>query len=177
MEHDTQEQIRALQTSLRRQRYAILVLSGIVALAGLSAATHPVGDATFDRVTCREWVVVDKDGRTRMGATTGEDGLAGMSWRDKDGKERVTIRTNASGSSGVACVDTDGKVRIHATTSASGNAGIYWQDKDGKPRIGALTFGNGSTGVEWTDKDGKPRITAGILADGTVILPTKDLMK
>ena len=89
-------------------------------VAQLKALLHG-GDAKFGIITCKGWRVVDKDGKTRINATTFADGTAGVSWIDKDGK-----------------------MRIIAATSADGRAGMQWDDKDGKMRIGAATLADGS---------------------------------
>ena len=146
-----QQQIGALQTSVKRQRFAIIALVGIIVAGGFVAAVRPVGDATFDTITCKGWSVVGKDGKMRIAAVTLADGETGVFWYDKDGK-----------------------VRIGASTLANGTAGVIWHDKDEKMRIGAGTHADGNASVIWSDKDGKVRIDAATLADGTVLLPTKD---
>ena len=125
-----QDQIRALQTGVRRQRFAIVTLASILAGSALIGAVRPAGDATFDTITCKGWKVVDKDGKVRISAGTLADG-------------------NAS----VGCNDRDGKVRISATTMANGTASVAWADKDGKVRIGAGTEADGT--VRYPTKDGK----------------------
>ena len=120
-------------------------------IAALEKMLHG-GDATFDTITCKSWIVVDKDENMRIAAETDADGNAGVTWFDKDEK-----------------------MRIAASTFASGNAGVGWLDKDGKVRIDAATTANGEASVQWSDKDGKVRIVAETLADGTVELPTSDL--
>ncbi len=147
-----QDQIRELQTSVRRQRFAIVALASVLTGIALIGAVRPVGDATFDTITCKEWKVVDKDGKPRIGAATAPDGSAGVAWVDKDGKPRIV-----------------------AGTEPDGSANVVWADKDGKPRIGAGTGHKLGSGVMWYDKDGKVRILALTLSDGTVFLPTEDL--
>ena len=146
-----QQQIGAMQKSIKRQRFAIVALVGIIVASGFIAAVRPVGDATFDTITCKKWKVVDGDGKLRIGATTRADGEASVQWLDKDGK-----------------------MRIAAGTFADGSASVAWFDKDEKERIEAKTSADKSTSVIWSDKDEKGRIMAGTLADGTVFLPTTD---
>ena len=168
-----QEQIQDLQASVRRQRFANVALASLLAGSVLLGAVSPAGDATFDTITCKEWRVVDKDGKTRILANTAADGNAGVMWRDKDGKVRIAANTNAKGLASVGWFDKDGKVRIGADTDADGNAGVMWLDKDGKVRIDAATEATGFAAVTWFDKDGKVRILANTEADGTVVYPTK----
>jgi hypothetical protein len=145
-----QAQIQDLQASVRRQRFAIVALASLLAGSVLLGAVSPAGDATFDTITCKEWMVVDKDGKVRILANTLADGSAAVRWLDKDGK-----------------------VRIAANTDADGNAGVMWFDKGGKVRILANTNAKGLAGVGWFDKDGKGRIAASTDATGTVLYPTK----
>jgi len=146
--------LRTLKTSVQRQRIVIASLAGIIGIGAFIGATRPAGDATFDTITCKEWKVVDKDGKVRIEAGTSDDGKAGVVWRDMDEK-----------------------MRIAAGTFADGQARVTWRDKDEKMRIGASTRADGTASVQWLDKDGKQRISAGISADGTVILPTTDQKK
>ena len=92
-----QQQIGALQISVKRQRFAIIALVGIIVAGGFVAAVRPVGDATFDKITCKGWSVIDKDGKERILAATLADGDATVQWRDKDGKQRISARIQADG--------------------------------------------------------------------------------
>ena len=174
---ELQTQIDELKASMRVQKFAIAALSCVIVAGVGIAAIQPVGDATFDTITCKEWRVVDKDGKTRIGAGTSEDGQASVGWLDKDEKVRIAAATSANGQASVELLDKDEKTRIGASTLANGNAGVRWLDKDEKTRINAGTLADGQASVLWFDKDGKGRIGAGTLADGTVFLPTEDLKK
>lgn len=99
-----QDQIRALeasvtsqQTSIRRQRFAIVALGTILAGSALIGAVRPAGDATFDTITCKGWRVLDSDGKVRISATTAADGTAGVAWADKDEKVRILASTLSDG--------------------------------------------------------------------------------
>jgi len=170
-----QQQIGALQTSVKRQRLLNIALLGLIVAGGFIAAVRPVGDATFDTITCKGWNVVDKNGKERITAFTNSDGQASVQWLDKDGKMRIGAATDANGYASVQWHDKDGKQRIAAATFADGNATVSWFDKDEKMRITAITFLDGFSSLAWFDKDMKTRIEAGITADGKVLLPTKDL--
>ena len=122
-------------------------------IAALEKMLHG-GDATFNTIKCKSWIVVDKDWKMRISASTEADGYAGVRWSDKDGK-----------------------MRIAAATFGDGLASVRWLDKVGKERIRARTDADGDASVLWLDKDFKVRIDAGTLADGTVKLPTEDLKK
>ena len=167
-----QAQIQALQTSVRRQRFANVALASLLAGSVLLGAVSPAGDATFDTITCKEWKVVDKDGKVRIAAITEADGDAYVDWRDKNGNTRIIAGTQANGDADVTWLDKDGKGRIFASTRADGDAYVVYSDKDGKSRIFASTRADGDAYVVYSDKDGKGRILAGTRADGTVLYPT-----
>jgi len=149
---ELQTQIDELKASSKRQKIAIIALASVIVAGVGVAAIQPAGDATFDTITCKEWLVIDKDGKMRIGASTLADGQASVLWKDKDGK-----------------------IRIAAGTLADGNAHVTWLDKDEKVRIDAETRADGKAHVTWFDKNGKVRISSWTLADGTVLLPTSDL--
>ena len=75
---------------------------------------------TFDSITCKEWRVVDNDGKLRIKAGTFADGTACVIW-----------------------LDTDGNARIAAGTGDEGSASVVWLDKDEKRRIAAGVRGDG----------------------------------
>jgi hypothetical protein len=191
-----QAQIQALLTSVRRQRFAIVGLATLLAGSVLLRAVSPAGDATFDTITCKEWKVVDTDGKLRIIATTDADGTAGVRWLDTDGKGRIAANTDADGNASVDWFDKDEMLRIFANTAADGSAGVVWWDKDEKGRIIASTLAdgdarvlwfdkdemlrilaftaaNGTAAVFWSDMDGYRRIAASTFATGTVVYPTK----
>jgi len=169
--------LRTLKSSVQRQRIVIASLVGILGIGAFIGATRPAGDATFDTITCKQWIVVDKDGKARITAKTRADGEATVAWFDTDEKLRIGAGTWANGNAGVGWADNDGKKRISAMTFADGQARVQWLDKDEKPRISAKTLADGEATVLWLDKDGKQRIAAATLADGQVVLPTTDREK
>ena len=177
-----QQQIVALQVivaqqqvSVKRQRFAILALTGIIVAGGFIAAVRPTGDATFDTITCKGWKVVDKDEKVRIAASTLADGTASVKWVDKDGKPRISAATLADGDAIVTWLDKDGKERIEAGSDDGGYSYLVFNDKDGKGRIEAHTSGDdGTASVTWRDKDKHLRFRASIEDDGTVVLPNED---
>ena len=129
---ELQTRIEKLETSLKRQKIAIIALACVIVAGVGVAAIQPAGDATFDTITCNAWKVVDKDEKLRIVAATFANGEAGVQWLDKDGK-----------------------VRISASTFADGYASVQWKDKDGKMRINAATTADGT--VELPTSDLKPK--------------------
>ena len=168
-----QKEIGALQTSVKRQRFAIVALAGIIVAGGFIAAVRPVGDATFDIITCKRWQVVDTDEMVRIKAEINGNG-AGVQWLDKDGKARIAVVTSPNGNASVGWLDKDEKGRITAGTTFYGSATLGLIDKDGKSRISAVSAADGVAAIGWLDKDEKVRFQASTLPDGTIHLPTKD---
>ena len=125
-----QQQIGAMQKSIKRQRFAIIALAGIIVAGGFIAAVRPAGDATFDTITCKGWKVVDKDGKERIVAGTHADGYAGVQWLDKDGKRRIAAATSADGLASVAWRDKDDKTRIVAAIFADGTVALPTKDQN-----------------------------------------------
>ena len=128
-----QQQLNALQTSVKRQRFAIIALAGVIVAGGFIAAVRPAGDATFDKITCKGWNVVDGDGKERITAFTNLNGQASVVWNDKDGKARISAATLADGLASVQWNDKDGKVRITAATLADGTVKLPTKD-DNPPK-------------------------------------------
>ncbi len=48
---------------------------------------------TFDKITCKTWIVVDAEGKERINAFTNSDGQASVQWNDKVGKRRIAVET------------------------------------------------------------------------------------
>ena len=130
------------------------IINCVFAIAFIALAVGVVTprDAAFNKITCMEWNVVDKDKKVRISAGTYADGNTMLILRDKEQKQKLSAATDSVGNSSVMFFDKDGKIRITAHTDTNGYAGLNWFDKDENLRIRATT---------------KP--------DGTVALPTNDL--
>ena len=61
------------------------------------AVGYIVFNPSFNTITCKEWRVVDKDGKLRIVAGTVADGQASVVWLDKDGTLRIYAGTLADG--------------------------------------------------------------------------------
>ncbi len=120
--------LRILKSSLQRQRIVIASLAAVIGIGAFIGATRPAGDATFDTITCKKWLVVDKDGKVRIGSTVFDDGEASVQWYDKDGKKRINAGTFADRQAAVFWTDKDGKTRIVAATSADGTVELPTKD-------------------------------------------------
>ena len=166
-----------MQKSIKRQRFAIIALAGIIVAGGFIAAFRPVRNATFDIITCKGWQVVDKNGKPRIAAEIYDDSnqRADVTLYDTNGRTRISAVTFDDGYAVSSWYDANGKKRISASTFVDGHAAVMFEDKQGETRFSASTEDNGAPGMMWYDKDGKPRIAALIGSDGTVVLPTRDL--
>ena len=158
------DQIRELQASVRRQRIAIFTLVGLLTGIALIGAARPVGDATFDTITCKKWKVVDNDGKVRIEAVT-NDGAALLVLSDTGGKPRICANTNADGTAGMVWLDKNKKARIATAITSDGEAGTTWIDVDGNQRITAGTGNKGVASLKLRDTIGTLRIAASTNAD------------
>ena len=68
-----QQQLNALQISVKRQRLLNIALHGVIVAGGFIAAVRPAGDAAFNKITCKGWKVVDADGKERITSRTDLD--------------------------------------------------------------------------------------------------------
>jgi hypothetical protein len=169
-----EDQIRALQVSLKRQRTTIIGLSIFIVASRFASLLPSTGDASFDKVTCKEWWVVDKAGKERIKAMTFADGGAGMGWLDQYGQTRITVEVSPDGDADLHWLDRHGTERIKAGTSADGIAGMGWKDKNGKVRMAATTDDEGLASMCWFDNFANLRIATATKADGTPVYPSKD---
>ena len=128
-----ESRIRALEASNRRQRYSITALAAVIVGGTLIVAMRPAGNATFDRVTCKNLSVIDDNGKQRISAFTDAAGDAVMQWLDKDEKTRISTHTPADGSAAMQWHDKDGKERIEAGTDTDGTVGLPTTDLQPKP--------------------------------------------
>ena len=168
----TQQELKELRTSVRRQRWSIVGLWVAVASGFLLAASRPAANATFDKIVCKQLAIVDDQATERVLASTTSDGRASVKWRDPSGKIRIDASTSVNAGANIMFADQEERLRIVAgTTSRSGVAGMSWFDQLGKLRISAMTLPDGRAGVEWYAQDGSKRIEAATVGDGAVIFP------
>ena len=194
-----QQQIGALQVivakqqvSVKRQRFAIVALAGVIVAGGFVAAvrppTSPNAAAEFFAKQNQQnpYITSPNAAAAEFFAKQNQQTpnlIMPNAWAAeflaKQNRQNQQVQIGDATFNTIVCkrwvvVDQYGKVRIDARTDADGQASVYWLDKDGKLRIGAGTSADGSAAVVWLDKDEKTRIAAGTFADRTVILPTKD---
>lgn len=142
---------------------------------GSSEAVDEVRLDTRGIVTCRGFVVLDKQNRVRIQAGIDDNGDATICWIDPMGKRRVVAGTALNGDASVLWLDAEGKRRMGAAAAANGNAGMYFADRNDVMRVGIATKNSGTGGVHVYDKDGKLRISAATFKDEQLSLPNEDL--
>lgn len=154
MDIDIQAQIRALQTSVRRQRVVNLLLTGALAAAVCSLAPKllepppaPAAPAQpptcFDNLTCHRLTVVDQDGKARIVADAMLDGDVAIHVTDRNDRTRVSMGVSAIGDASVQCLDKDEQVRVGSMTNDDGEAISIWTDKTGSDRVTIGSFDDG----------------------------------
>lgn len=169
-----EDQIRALKISLKRHRITIISLACVIVVGEFGRLLRPSGDAYFDKITCREWWIVDKAGNGRIKATTFPDGAAGMGWLDQHGQTRIIAELSPDDDAELRWLDKNGTERIKAGTSGDGIAGVGWLDKNRNVRMAATVDDEGVASMCWFDNFAKLRIATATKADGTLVYPTKD---
>ena len=149
-----QDQIRALQTSVRRQRFAIVALGAIFVGSALIGAMRQGGDAAYDKITCN---------------TLACDSVTARSWRlvDHLNKIRLEARERVANEVAIYWFDRSGKLRIASGTEADGRAYTGWFDSEGAQRVSVGISESGVGETTWADRAGKPQIWAGTKPDGT----------
>jgi len=155
-----QQQIGALQAivqnqqaGMKRQRFAIIALAGIIVAGGfISACSSNSVPNTFDSITCRALKVINADGNERIYAST--DNLGNPVFTISDRKDQI---------------------RFLAGTDDDGGSSLTMKDKKGKMRISLDCDEKGDAKVFFFDTNEKLRVIAGTRVNGEVLLPTKDL--
>ena len=111
-----------------RRHRAVAAATAAAGLAlGGCAATHP------QRLTVREVVLQDADGRTRAALTT-MAGWVELQMLDATGRSRAVLSVGADGVPVLALYDERGRNRAGVGLAADGAPAIVLYDKEGKPR-------------------------------------------
>ena len=133
-----------------RQRIAIVALLLAASAGWLLAATRPVSDAKFGKLTCRSLEIVDSKGKARIKAGPEDGQLFRLSMLSPTYDPAIDF-----------CVG--------PKTSA-----LIMTDENKKERISALINDNSAI-LGLLDRNAKPRISAGTSDDGRVFVPIVDL--
>ena len=103
----------------------------LVVVGMLFIASRPPQD-TFDKITVREFELVDKDGTPRVTIQSYPDGEVVFRLRDDKGLVRVKLGAGEGGSGFVLLNDEDGGIQAVAKNKG---VSISEFDKDGKKRV------------------------------------------
>jgi len=115
---------------MKTQSYSGYFLVLIVILM-LFIASRPPQD-TFDKITVREFELVDKNGTQRVSIQSNPDGEVVFRLRDDKGMVRVKIGAGEEGSGIVLLNDEDAGIQALAKDKG---VSISEFDKDGKKRV------------------------------------------
>jgi hypothetical protein len=169
-----QDQIRELQTSVRRQRFAIVALASVSVGAALIGAARPTGDVVFDKITCKSWSVVDVDGKERIAARTKAHGEAGIEWFETGGRMRMEAGIKPDETAWLCLLDKEGNWRLTTSTYFDGTPHVHLSTgKAGSRSIRAGMDRDGAALLQWFEGTNIP-LRLGTTAEGGIIYPTKD---
>jgi hypothetical protein len=105
-------------------------LSGVLILVVLMASKPQ--QQTFDKISVREFELVDKNGKERASILVEENGEVVFRLKDKSGTIRLKMGADEDGS-GLVLLDNNTEPGIHALAKKSGSM-ISVLGKDGKKR-------------------------------------------
>jgi hypothetical protein len=106
--------------------YTACILAGLAFLLGSATQKD-----TFDKITVREFQLVDENGTERASIKVEAEGQVVLRLRDKEGAIRVKMGADEAGS-GLVLLDRQTNPAIHALSKQGGALTVL--DKDGKQR-------------------------------------------
>ena len=138
---------------------AVILALGIIIGQWVTPDIKAQNNGVFDKITCREIEVIDKDGKVAivLAAIVGRPVVA----LHIDGKPAVTLGANPFRNF-VRVYGKNGKPAVVLATSENSNE-VMGYGKDGKQAV-ALVASENSSGVTVFGKDGKRAV--GLVADG-----------
>ena len=107
-----QQQLNALQTSVKRQRLLNVALLGIIAAGGFIAAVRYDDRPPLLKMRCQELQIVDNAGNEHIRLASSADGGADIQLFDKNGKTKLLAETKADGSTDIKMFDRDGNIKL-----------------------------------------------------------------
>jgi len=115
---------------MKTQSYTAYLLV-LVVIVMLFIASRPPQD-TFDKITVREFELVDENGTPRVSIQSYPDGEVVFRLKDDKGLVRVKLGAGEEGSGFVLLNDDDGGIQALAKSKGTS---ISEFDKDGKKRV------------------------------------------
>ena len=106
-------------------------MSGLISIVMLFVASRP-SQQTFDKVTVREFELVDENGTKRVTIQAYKDGEVVFRLRDEKGNVRVKLGAAEDGSGFVLLDNNDSGIQALAKKNG---ISISQFDKDGKKRV------------------------------------------
>jgi len=104
---------------------AVLLLQGIHA--------HAQEGGVQQRVTAREFVLVDAEGHERLAAAVDSRSVAGLHVYDPRGRERLTLAVERDGTTVVGMTSLLGNPRLVLGVTENGTASLNMMDWQGSP--------------------------------------------
>lgn len=137
-----------LERSVRSQRRVILALGGTLFAGAMLAAGSAVSDLNCETLTCRQLLLVDAEQRPRLELATTPDGHSGFRLLDKEGRTRLIASTQADGSCLLTIRGMKGGPRAGIGELGDGTSSICLFDPAGKPQFDASVGPDGQLRVE-----------------------------
>lgn len=164
---------RRLERERRRWRIVgtmLTVGAGLIATAG--AAMDDEAAEGPKSVEAGEFILRDKEGRTRAALTIRPDGTPGLAFYDEKATMRMSLDLGAGDENdddtpGVNIYGHDGELRAAMTIRPDGTPGLGFFDKGRNPRLSLDMANDESTGVNIYGPGGVLRAAMAIRPDGT----------
>ncbi|MFM7133580.1 MAG: hypothetical protein ACKO0W_04610 [Planctomycetota bacterium] len=137
-----------IERSVRYQRRIILALGGALCLGGMLAAGSAINDLECGTLTCRQLLLVDAEQRPRVELATDPEGHSGFRLLDKEGRTRLIASTLGDGSCLLTVRGMKGGPRAGIGELGNGTASVCLFDPAGKPQFDASVGPDGQLRVE-----------------------------
>jgi len=114
---------------MKAQSQSLVLLAGLILLVFI--ASKP-SQQTFDKISVREFELLDKNGVQRASIKTEDDGEVVLRLKDRTGTIRLKLGANENGS-GLLLLDSNTEPGIHALSKENGSTlTIIGKDKKKK---------------------------------------------
>ena len=107
----------------------------------------------FEKLVCKEIVIVNKYGKQVVNISASEADSGGIDIFNKYGKQVVAIGTAEDGTGILNIANEDGKVVASIETTDDGRGSIVVVGKDGEGVAGIRTTKDGANGILWATEE------------------------
>ena len=140
--------IDCLERGLRRQRRMAIALGGVLFAGGMLAAARSVGDVDCEKLTCRRLLLLDDEQRPRIEFASDPKGPTGFRLLDKDGRTRLLASTLPDGACLLTIRGMQGAVRAGIGELNDGTSSVCLFDPEGHPQFDASVGPDGRLRIE-----------------------------